>query len=92
MVCCILNNSPSPSVNWSTQASQAFSLSRLAYKEAGALRWIRYIGPPSHFRCPEDVAVDVSEYCHRLTDIFFGVHYLARVSAWFELKKYQIRD
>ncbi|PIO68286.1 fibronectin type III domain protein [Teladorsagia circumcincta] len=52
---------------------------RVAYKERGSSRWTRVYGCPQNFRCPAGL-VDPDDYCYRLPNLFYGVHYISRVS------------
>ncbi|VDK49158.1 unnamed protein product [Cylicostephanus goldi] len=58
-------------------------INRVAYFKYVNLRfspWSRVVGPPSQFRCPGDVGADAFDFCFPLEHLFFGVHYLSRVS------------
>ncbi|CAJ0598951.1 unnamed protein product [Cylicocyclus nassatus] len=53
---------------------------KVAYKERAGTKWSRVVGPPNRFRCPGDVGADAFDFCFPLEHLFFGVHYLSRVS------------
>uniref|UniRef100_A0A7I5E8R5 Fibronectin type III domain protein n=2 Tax=Haemonchus contortus TaxID=6289 RepID=A0A7I5E8R5_HAECO len=62
------------------QHSNRIALFKVAYKERNSNRWTRIYGCPEDFQCPQSLRLDPVDYCYRLQRLYFGVHYISRVS------------
>uniref|UniRef100_A0A8R1HV11 Fibronectin type-III domain-containing protein n=1 Tax=Caenorhabditis japonica TaxID=281687 RepID=A0A8R1HV11_CAEJA len=61
------------------QHSQQISKFKLMYKAVSSTEWIKLVGGPDHFQCPEGIA-DEEDYCYQLKGLFFDVHYISKIS------------